>query len=73
MNEKGLVTILLRKTDWHDYEGLKWMLDRGVDPNRKTQWGKTAIHNAVLSDNAIEFFEALLDHGADPTLGGRAL
>ena len=68
LNEKGMVTILLRKTDWHDYEGLKWMLDRGVDPNHKTQWGKTAIHNAVLSDNAIEFFELLLDHGADPTL-----
>jgi len=68
LNEKGLVTILLRKTDWHDYEGLKWMLERGVDPNHKTQWGKRAIHNAVLSDNAIEIFEALLEHGADPTM-----
>src|SRR5256885_13192639 len=29
---------------------------------------KTALHNAVLSDNAIEIFEVLLQHGADPTL-----
>jgi len=68
LNETGLTTILLRKTDWHDYEGVKWLLERGVDPNRMTRWGKTAIHNAVLSDNTIEIFEVLLDHGADPTM-----
>jgi|SRR5271169_236112 len=68
LNEESLGTILLRKTDWHDYEGIKWILERGVDPNRRTRWGKTAIHNAVLSDNGIEFFEVLLDHGADPTI-----
>ena len=68
LNETGLTTVLLRKTDWHDYEGVKWMLEHGVDPNHLTRWGKTAIHNAVLSDNAIEIFEVLLDHGADPTM-----
>jgi ankyrin repeat protein len=31
-----------------------------------TQWGKTALHNSVLSDNGIEIVELLLDHGADP-------
>src|SRR5437773_10697778 len=60
--------MLLRKTDWHDYAGIKWLLERGVDPNRRTHWEKTALHNAVLSDNALEIFEVLLDHGADPTL-----
>jgi len=68
LNPDSLGTILLRKTDWHDYEGIKWLLERGVDPNRRTRWGKTALHNAVLSDNALEIFEVLLDHGADPTL-----
>ena len=68
LNEEGLGTILLRKTDWHDYEGIKWLLERGVDPNRETRWGKRAIHNAVLSDNDIKIFEVLLEHGADPTL-----
>jgi len=67
LNEDSLGTILLRKTDWHDYDGIKWLLEHGVDPNRKTRWGKTAIHNAVLSDNDIKIIEVLIDHGADPT------
>lgn len=68
LNQNSLATILLRKTDWHDFEGLRWLLERGVDPNSGTQWGKTAFHNAALSDNGIEFFELLLQHGADPTI-----
>src|SRR5438445_1005895 len=68
LNGESLGTILLRKTDWHDYEGIKWLLEHGVEPNRRTRWGKTAIHNAVLSDNNIKVIEALLEHGADPTL-----
>ena len=68
LSEESLGTILLRKTDWHDYTGIKWLLERGVDPNRRTRWGETALHNAVLRDNALEIVEVLLDHGADPTL-----
>lgn len=68
LNEDSLSMILLRKTDWHDYEGIKWLLERGIDPNRTTRWGKTPLHNAVLSDNHIDIIEVLLDHGADPTL-----
>src|SRR5882762_9156678 len=67
LNEDSLGTILLRKTDWHDYDGIKWLLEHGVDPNRKTGWGKTAIHNAVFSDNDIKIIEVLIDYGADPT------
>src|SRR5204863_236797 len=68
LSEESLGTMLLRKTDWHDSAGIKWLLEQGVDPNRRTRWGKTALHNAVLRDNALEIIEALLDHGADPTL-----
>ena len=68
LNQQSLGMILLRKTDWHDYDGIKWLLEHGVDPNIPTRWGKTAIHNAALSDNALEIFEVLLDHGADPTI-----
>ncbi|MFN2563845.1 MAG: ankyrin repeat domain-containing protein [Gemmatimonadaceae bacterium] len=64
----SLATILQRKTDWHDYDGIKWVLEQGVDPNLMNRWGKTALHNAVLSDNSLEIVEVLLDHGADPTL-----
>jgi ankyrin repeat protein len=68
LNDDSLTMILLRKTDWHDYEGIKWLLERGIDPNRTSRWGKTALHNAVLSDNDIEIIDVLLDHGADPML-----
>jgi ankyrin repeat protein len=68
LNDESLGTILLRKTDWHDFEGIKWLLEHGVEPNRPTRWGKMAIHNAVLSDNDIKIIEVLLEHGADPTL-----
>jgi ankyrin repeat protein len=68
----NLATMLLRKTDWHDLEGVRWLLAQpDVDPNRLTHWGKTALHNAVLSDNAIEIVQALLEHGADPRILGQ--
>jgi ankyrin repeat protein len=68
LTEDSLTTILLRKTDWHDYDGIKWLLEHEVDPNRNSRWGKTALHNAILSDNRFEIIEVLMDHGADPTL-----
>jgi ankyrin repeat protein len=60
--------MLLRKADWHDYEGIKFLLEHGADPNRPLRWGKTAFHNAILSDNALDILELFLDHGADPSL-----
>jgi ankyrin repeat protein len=64
----SLATMLLRKADWHDYDGLKLLLDRGVDPNHPTRWRKTALHQAILRDNALDNIDLLLDHGADATL-----
>jgi len=68
LNDTSLTTLLLRKTDWHDYEGIKWLLGHGSDPNRATHWRRTAFHHALLRDNSISIIEALLDHGADPML-----
>jgi ankyrin repeat protein len=68
LNETSMTTLLLRKTDWHDYDGIKWLLEHGADPNRATHWGRTAFHHAVLRDNSINIIEVLLDRGADPTL-----
>ena len=68
LNDTSLTTMLLRKTDWHDYNGIKWLLEHGADPNRATRWGRTAFHHAVLRDNSSEILELLLERGADPTL-----
>jgi len=70
VKEDSLATMLLRKTDWHDCEGVKLLLEHGANPNALTCWGKTALHNAALSDNAIEIFEVLLNHGANPGIIG---
>ncbi len=67
---ENLAAMLLRKCDWHDVEGVKYLLQHGADPNQLTHWGKTALHNAALSDNAVGIFETLLDHGADPNIPG---
>jgi ankyrin repeat protein len=67
----SLATMLLRKADWHDADGIRFLLEHGADPNRMTGWGFTALHQAVRRDNALKNIEAMLDHGADPTLTTR--
>jgi len=68
LHDTSMTTLLLRKADWHDYQGIKWLLEHGADPNRATRWGRTAFHHAVLRDNSSDILELLLEHGADPTL-----
>ncbi len=64
--------MLLRKADWHDYEGIKYLLEHGADPNRMTGWNHTGFHQALLRDNAIRNIEVMLDHGANPTIATRS-
>ena len=68
LNADSLATLLLRKSDWHDLEGVRFLLARGADPNRLTHWKYTALHQALRRDNALEIIELMLDHGADATL-----
>ena len=63
-----LAGMLLRKADIHDYDGMKYLLEHGADPNRMTMWGYTALHQAIRRDNALRNIELMLDHGADPTI-----
>lgn len=70
LSADSTATMLLRKADWHHYEGIQYLLEHGADPNRMTPWGKTALHQALLRDNSLAIIEVLLDHGADPTLPG---
>jgi ankyrin repeat protein len=71
LSDDSLATMLLRKADWHDYEGIKYLLEHGADPNHLTHWHLTALHQAMRRDNALENIDALLDHGGDPTLANR--
>jgi len=72
LNAESLTTMLLRKADMHDYDGMKYLLEHGADPNRMTRWHYTALQQALRRDNGIELIDLLLDHGADPTLKNEA-
>ena len=38
-NANTLVTMLGRKHDWHDYEGIKWLLEHGGGPQSRQRLG----------------------------------
>ncbi len=63
----NLTMMLIRKHDWHDYDGAKYLLEHGADPNHDRPWGLLAIHHAIARDNSLAMIELELDHGADPT------
>ena len=64
----NLSLMLVRKHDWHDYDGAKWLLDHGADPNGKRSRGWHPLHHALARDNRLAIIELLLDHGADPRI-----
>jgi ankyrin repeat protein len=59
--------MLARKFNWHDDEGVRWLLEHGADPNWLL-WGRRPLHWALRQGTPIHYFEWLLDHGADPSL-----
>jgi hypothetical protein len=66
LNEMSMATLLLRKLDWTDLESVKWLLDKGANPNLVSYWMNTALGHSLQRDNDIRFIETLLDHGANP-------
>jgi len=64
----SLVILLLRKADWHDGPGIRYLLEHGADPNCLTHWRLTAFQQAVKRDNALDVIATFLDHGADPSM-----
>ncbi len=65
LNADSLTTLLVRKADWHDFNGLKYLLEQGADPNWMTRWGHSPLHQALRRDNSARNIDLLLDHGAD--------
>jgi ankyrin repeat protein len=74
LTDESLSLLLIRKHDWHDVEGVRWLLEHGVDPNLDRRRGFRPLHHALARDNDLVIIELLLDHGADPTLraGGKS-
>lgn len=64
---ENLALMLIRKHDWHDYAGAKWLLEHGADPNYGRKRGWLALHHALVRDNSLAMIALLLDHHADPT------
>lgn len=64
----NLAMMLIRKHDWHDYDGARYLLEHGANPNGVRSRGWLPIHHALARDNNLIMFELLLDHGADPTV-----
>jgi ankyrin repeat protein len=73
----GLTTMLHRKLDWTDLDGVRWLLEHGADPNELSAWGDRALHHSLARDNALPLLDTLVHYGADPSLtapnhGGRS-
>ena len=64
----SLAVMLVRKHDWHDYDGVKFLLDHGADPNHNTNWGMTPLHQGIQRDNDLDILKLALDHGGNPNL-----
>lgn len=59
--------MLARKFNWHDDDGVRWLLGHGADANWPL-WGLRPLHWALRQGTPLHYFEWLLDHGADPLL-----
>jgi ankyrin repeat protein len=68
LSPDDLALMLVRKHDFHDYEGAQWLLEHGANPNHQGARGWSAIQHALARDNSLEIIALLLDHGADPLL-----
>jgi Ankyrin repeats (many copies) len=68
VNRTSMTTMLHRKLDWHDYDGVAWLLAHGADPNDMSSWARRALHKSLERDNPVRMMELLLENGADPRL-----
>ncbi len=68
LSAESLAMMLVRKHDWHDEHGVRYLLQHGADPNRRRSRGLSPLHHAIARDNSLTIIALLLDHAADPSL-----
>jgi ankyrin repeat protein len=71
LNTESLGCLLLRKTDWHDLDGIRLILAHAANVSHVGRFGDNALHHAVRRDNRLAIVETLLDAGADATIPNR--
>ena len=67
-NPRSLATLLVRKANWHDQEGLRLVLEHGADPNFLTVWNHTPLQASIRCDNTPQMVALLVEHDGDPAL-----
>jgi len=68
LTDNSFTVMLIRKHDWHDGEGVKYLLEHGAHPNHTWGPGLSPIHQAVRRGNSLHIISMLIDHGADPLI-----
>lgn len=68
LTTRSLTLMLIRKHDWHDDDGVKYLLEHGARPNDTWAPGLSPIHQAIRRGNSINIISMLIDHGADPAI-----
>jgi len=70
---ENISLMLIRKHDWHDYDGVKYLLEKGADPNAARFRGWYPLHHALARSNSLSIITLLMDHNADPYLANDGL
>jgi ankyrin repeat protein len=66
LTAESLGIMVIRKIDWHDADGLQYLLEHGAPAEGERVRGWRALHHALARNNRLPAITLLLDHGADP-------
>lgn len=66
LTAESLGIMLIRKIDWHDWDGVSYLLAHGAPAAGARDHGWRALHHALARCNDLRVIALLLDHGADP-------